>query len=126
VPADGGATGSPGAAPAATDTGGVAQPPRSSRSDEGGAGARDNPAEPSRTTPFTGPGKIPMGVNFGPGIEFQTLNEEYLFQIHNQTQIEGRLAHVGELVELERRRASAPAGSHQKTDISRNSDKNRC
>ncbi|MFL5514707.1 MAG: OprO/OprP family phosphate-selective porin, partial [Gemmatimonadales bacterium] len=86
----GGATGSPGAGPAITDTGGVAQPPRSSRSDEGGAGARDNPAEPSRTTPFTGPGKIPMGVNFGPGIEFQTLNEEYLFQIHNQTQVEGR------------------------------------
>jgi phosphate-selective porin OprO/OprP len=89
VPPDGGATGSPGGGPM-SDTGGVLQPPRSSRSDEGGAGARDNPAEPSRTTPFTGPGKIPMRVNFGPGIEFETLNEEYLFQIHNQTQIEGR------------------------------------
>ena len=75
---------------AISDTGGVVQPPRSSRSDEGGAGARDNPAEPSRTTPFTGPGKIPMTVKFGPGIEFETLNEEYLFQIHNQTQVEGR------------------------------------
>jgi phosphate-selective porin OprO/OprP len=66
------------------------QPPRSDRSDEGGAGARDNPAESSRTTPFTGPGKIPMRVNFGPGLEFETQNEEYQFQIHNQTQIEGR------------------------------------
>ncbi|MFO0892023.1 MAG: porin [Isosphaeraceae bacterium] len=89
LPPDGGATGSPGAGPAMSD-GDIAQPPRSSRSDEGGAGARDNPAEPSRTTPFRGPGKIPMGVNFGPGIEFETLNEEYLFQIHNQTQVEGR------------------------------------
>jgi phosphate-selective porin OprO and OprP len=69
--------------------GGV-QPPRSDRSDEGGAGARDNPAEPSRTTPFKGPGKIPMKVNFGPGLEFETENEEYQFQIHNQTQVEGR------------------------------------
>jgi len=67
------------------------QPPRSDRSDEGGAGARDNPAEPSRTTPFTGPGKIPLRVNFGPGIEFETANEEYQFQIHNQTQVESRL-----------------------------------
>lgn len=69
---------------------GVFQPPRSDRSDEGGAGARDNPAESSRTTPFTGPAKIPMRVNFGPGLEFETENEEDRFQIHNQTQLEGR------------------------------------
>ncbi|APW58927.1 OprO/OprP family phosphate-selective porin [Paludisphaera borealis] len=69
---------------------GTFQPPRSDRSDEGGAGARDNPAESSRTTPFKGPGKIPLKVNFGPGIEFETDNGEYQFQIHNQTQVEGR------------------------------------
>lgn len=72
------------------DSTGLSQPPRSSRSDRGGAGARDNPAEPSTTTPYKGPGRIPMNVRFGPGVEFETLNEEYLFQIHNQTQVEGR------------------------------------
>ena len=66
------------------------QPPRSDRSDEGGAGARDNPAEASGTTPFKGPPKIPLKVNFGPGIEFETANEEYQFQIHNQPHIESR------------------------------------
>ncbi len=70
--------------------GSVLQPPRSSRSGAGGAGARDNPARPSSTTPFTGPGKVPMNVNFGPGLEFEALDGEYQFQIHNQTQVEGR------------------------------------
>ncbi len=31
-----------------------------------------------------------MLVNFGPGLEFETKNEEYQLQIHNQTQVESR------------------------------------
>ena len=90
VPPDGGATGSPGAGRRCRIRGAWSSRPGAAGPTRAVPGRRDNPAEPSRTTPFTGPGKIPMGVNFGPGIEFETLNEEYLFQIHNQTQIEGR------------------------------------
>ncbi|AMV37769.1 porin [Planctomyces sp. SH-PL62] len=74
------------------DLGGTAgdQPPRSSRSDEGGAGARDNPAQLVNPRTPGGVTRIPFRVNFGPGVEFETENEEYQFQIHNQTQVEGR------------------------------------
>lgn len=62
--------------PAAADT-----------SDEGGEGARDNPAELG--TPG-GPTRIKMNTYFGPGLIFESKDEEFQLQFHNQTQIDGR------------------------------------
>ncbi len=71
-------------------------PPRSDRSSEGGAGARDNPAEPRpgevKTNAVT---KIPMKVGFGPGLVFESDDGEYQIQFHNQTQLESRIYQQG-------------------------------
>lgn len=37
------------------------------------------------------PSRIPLDSNFGPGFQFQTLDEEFLLQIHVQSQIEARV-----------------------------------
>ena len=85
-----------GTSKAATDTGATAdgRPPRSDRSSEGGAGARDNPAERSPRDK-TGPSKIPMKVGFGPGLVFESEDGEYQVQFHNQTQVESRTYQQG-------------------------------
>lgn len=66
------------------------QPPRSDRSSEGGAGARDNPADTAPRRDKPGPSKIKADVFLGPGWLLESEDEEYQLQIHNQTQVEFR------------------------------------
>jgi phosphate-selective porin OprO/OprP len=37
------------------------------------------------------PSRVPLESNFGPGFQFQTLDEEFLLQVHVQSQIEARI-----------------------------------
>lgn len=37
------------------------------------------------------PSRVPLESHFGPGFQFQTLDEEFLLQVHIQSQIEGRV-----------------------------------
>lgn len=64
-------------------------PAEEATTDLGGAGARDNVPEPEEA-PSTGPRRFPLGVNFGPGFELMTEDEEFRLQFHNETQIEYR------------------------------------
>lgn len=98
--------------------------PDGDTSDEGGAGARDNPAgsDPGAAAPGTprmgdvdedtsdegGAGardnppertgaKVRIHGNFGPGFEFMTDDEEFQLQFHNETQVEYRaFDHTGQ------------------------------
>jgi phosphate-selective porin OprO/OprP len=63
--------------------------PRRSTSREGGAGARDNPSDPSRSRrPSQKP--LPTRVEFGPGFQNSSDDDEFLFQFHDLTQIDIR------------------------------------
>ncbi len=89
---EGGAGARDNPAGAATEAPGEAAPLPESRdtSDEGGAGARDNPSEDSYEILRKGK-KLPLNLNFGPGFELQTEDEEFQLQFHNETQVEARI-----------------------------------
>jgi phosphate-selective porin OprO/OprP len=93
-------------------------------SSEGGAGARDNPADEDAAGPPSGPpilpgpeedtsaeggagardnppertgAKVPLRGTFGPGFELMTADEEFQIQFHNETQVEYRaFDHTGQ------------------------------
>lgn len=64
--------------------------PRRNTSREGGAGARDNVSDPSRSRR---PSQKPLStrVEFGPGFQISSDDDEYMLQFHNLTQIDERL-----------------------------------
>jgi phosphate-selective porin OprO/OprP len=64
--------------------------PRRDTSREGGAGARDNPSDPARTKrPSQRP--LPTRVEFGPGFQISSDDDEFRLQFHNLTQVDLRL-----------------------------------
>ena len=85
------------AAPAAaTLTAGAARPevdadglPRRDTSREGGAGARDNPSDPAKTR-RPNQRRLPTRVEFGPGFQISSEDDEFQLQFHNLTQIDLR------------------------------------
>ena len=65
----------------------------------GGSAAPRGPLEPRRTGRFNMPGlalDLPARVNFGPGFQIQTDDDEFQFQLHDLTQIDGRFYLQGE------------------------------
>jgi phosphate-selective porin OprO/OprP len=63
--------------------------PRRDTSREGGAGARDNPSDPGRSRrPSQRP--LPSRVEFGPGFQISSDDDEFQLQFHNLTQIDYR------------------------------------
>jgi len=69
-----------------TDSDGL---PRRDTSREGGAGARDNPSDPSRSR-RPSQRRLPSRVEFGPGFQISSDDDEFQLQFHNLTQIDYR------------------------------------
>src|SRR5262249_52774511 len=46
---------------------------------------------PPRRSTIANPSRVPLESHFGPGFQFQTLDNEFLLQIHIQSQIESRV-----------------------------------
>ena len=63
--------------------------PRRDTSREGGAGARDNPSDPLKTR-RPGQRRLPTRVEFGPGFQISSDDDEFQLQFHNLTQIDLR------------------------------------
>ena len=74
--------------PAGSDLGADGQPRRDT-SREGGAGARDNPSDPSRSR-RPAQRRLPSRVEFGPGFQISSEDDEFQLQFHNLTQIDLR------------------------------------
>ena len=95
LPAAGDSAGSPGvpSGPSPPGAGGL-----DSNAGEGdvvgfGGAAGPSPAAPAPTARFQMPPPvpdIPMKVRFGPGFEMRTADDEYTFQFHDLTQVDGR------------------------------------
>ena len=65
----------------------------------GGSAAPRGPLEPRRTGRFNMPGlalDLPARVNFGPGFQIQTDDNEFQIQLHDLTQFDGRFYLQGE------------------------------
>jgi phosphate-selective porin OprO/OprP len=86
VGASAGAPGTPSA------RGGTYGPQEASAAGGGSAAAR-GPLDPRRTTRFNMPGispNLPVEAIFGPGFQLQTTDDEFQFQFHDLTQVDGR------------------------------------
>ncbi|MFI5456169.1 MAG: porin [Isosphaerales bacterium] len=86
-----------------TGPGGGTLGPADASSAGGGSAAARGPLDPRRTTRFNMPGvspNLPTNGVFGPGFQLQTNDDEFQFQFHDLTQVDGRFYTQGQQVPI--------------------------